>query len=1394
MIMRIKKYIGVMILSLGGIIISAHRGYAADITAVDFYGNVIGQVISTGLVINSEGDNIGSITADSLIINDAGEIIGGVVPQGIVIGNDNRLLGKIHSDGIIRSLSGKTQGKALPNGLAIDSAGNIIGSILYPGLVYSSTGQTIGRVTGVGAYTNLDGQEIGFISANGYAYRKTGDDYVLDGRLMSSKMVVSLEGKFIGSLALSGSVIDFEGKEIGNVHANEYVYANSGTIIGRVIRTSYAFDTAGRYMGIVTYNGDVVNGEQIVGKYRADGNIINDNKNVIGFAVSISATATDNYGRYLGRLLPGGMVIHGQEIIGRAGAGGYVYNKEGEKIGELVETGPVFDTMGRLSGQSMRNGSVISLKGNTIGWMKGRLAYDSNGVLIGGVVDNMLAVDENNNVLGTADINASISIGGSAEIVSPFGYLFNKEGKINGSSFKMKAAYGIEGLLYSYLDPNGSLYRTISDVKLTQKGYLIGKNSFMGDILSPLYALNFSGEKLGNFANNNLIMNSNGAVAYKAIPGNYIVETSGQLGQNMVPIKGFFGNRRIAVKTGGDLLGYADANGKIMNLNGSLLGEILYSDYVADTNKSIIGKLIPFTSVQNEKCVSIGVINGRGNVVNNRDVVIGQLLPNGQALSDTGSYIGYAVFENGLVDMEGNFAGTVNVGNGIDYNGSVLGCVNKHGIIVDGDNNWKYAVITPNPAIDFDNKIIGQVMANGSVVDNKNQILGYMLANNEVVSKSKKSIGNVMKYKVAFTNDNNFLGMIQNTGSVVSSTGEIVGEVNFDGSVVHNGENIGYALYDLYVYDENFITKGYITRDGTVLSFNGSRIGQIKRGFVIDKKRQLIARGNRDYIVRDISNNAVGVLQMDGNVTDFSEQNIGYLGDAGIIRNANGNEVARANQLQYYKVYGSDKDIDDENQDWADYKRVQIQNEDSLAGLGEGSGLAGSSTTGGGKMSRKIVGIALSPDGDIIGNIFEDDRVYDDNGVQIGFKTPDGVIVDMNYNPIGIEEIKHTSASSMFVPAGTFGSGNAYGIGSQPSNLGPGGGYGQGERYDPVRAQALSQLQNVRRSRIHNGSISSGIKVSNFTGYEEDGWPGVSRNISSWRVDMSQMILQDKPIPAVLARSVYASDGLGENIPITAIVERNIYAEEGRNIVIPAGSRVIGSLGGEGSTGGGNSGGAVKIGIQWNRLIRPDGAQFIFGGAQTADAQGRAGAIGYLDEQLLKKYSVPVLSSVLQSVSAYLIAASGETSTAENGSSVTSGKTQAANDVRENFITQMDEIFREILSRKANIQAVTYIPAGTRIIIFPNEDLWLNTETRDKDRVLKDVERGSGLTLDNPGEVNGNNVSYNGNTNANVRPTGGRRVSNNTGRVRPASQRPAVPPSTIQQGNTTSDDDVPALM
>lgn len=208
----------------GMLLLNLSAAAAQEITAVDFNGDLIGKVIPDGKVVSFDNQLIGNVTADSLITDFDGNIIGGVIPQGIAIGNDNKPLGKVNNDGSVRLASGKIIAKVLPNGLVVDDFFNITGAVLFPGLVYSDDGRTVGRLTGDGLYTNLQGQEIGFISPDGYAYRRVGQEYVLDGRLISSKMVVSQSGEFIGSVAPGGNVTNFDAVTIGFIKANGFAY------------------------------------------------------------------------------------------------------------------------------------------------------------------------------------------------------------------------------------------------------------------------------------------------------------------------------------------------------------------------------------------------------------------------------------------------------------------------------------------------------------------------------------------------------------------------------------------------------------------------------------------------------------------------------------------------------------------------------------------------------------------------------------------------------------------------------------------------------------------------------------------------------------------------------------------------------------------------------------------------------------------------------------------------------------------------------------------------------------------------------------------------------------------------------------------------------------------
>lgn len=235
-------------------------------------------------------------------------------------------------------------------------------------------------------------------------------------------------------------------------------------------------------------------------------------------------------------------------------------------------------------------------------------------------------------------------------------------------------------------------------------------------------------------------------------------------------------------------------------------------------------------------------------------------------------------------------------------------------------------------------------------------------------------------------------------------------------------------------------------------------------------------------------------------------------------------------------------------------------------------------------------------------------------------------------------------------------------------------------------------------------------------GKKDKDWSNINvdKNVSTWTVDMSRVLLADKAIPAVLVRSI---DTRYPTAPVTAIVERHIYAEEGRNILIPAGSRLIGSLSGSAMEFGLDQ--AAKVDISWNRLIRPDGAAFQFE-AVSGDAQGRGGVAAYLDMQLMRKFLLPVASSFGQAIVLKLtelneksvIAAS---STASNGT--TTGETPGSQ-TRKMFIDNFKSIWDELMGMAGEVPNILYIPSGTRLTAFSSTDLWL----RSVDDDMEDLE------------------------------------------------------------------------
>lgn len=1445
---------GVRTLAFFSVLFFAAPAAAIEITAIDFNGDLIGKVIPDGKVVSLDNQLIGNVTADSLIVNFDGELIGGVIPQGIAIGNDNKLLGKVSNDGSVRLASGKIVGKVLPNGLVVDDYFNVLGAVLFPGLIYSDDGKTVGRLTGDGLYTNLQGQQIGFVSPDGYAYRKVGNDYLLDGRLISSKMVISLDGAFIGSVSPGGNVTDFEAQTIGFVKANGYVYNENNQIIGQIVRSGFAFDNNGKYIGFVTYNGEVVNKDDLVGRMRADGRIADAKGEIIGFAVDLAATATDLEGRYLGRIMPGGSLAQAREVVGQVGPRGTVINKDGKIIGRLVNAGPVFNFRGALRAHALKSGTVISLEGTPLGNVRANLAYDNNGLVFGATLNNELVIAPGGKSLGMSGINASVMDGSERKFVSPFGFLFSSDGVLSGSTMTLAPVYNLTGAVIAYMMPNGSMYNkgVVALGRLTEAGINIDeRNRILGRNIAADYAFSAAGELLGILSETNMVLDKGLKPKAKILPDNSVVKAGKNTEVNFNPQVGTASDQHLVLGVTGSLFGYADIDGAVRNPAGRVAGKVVDGGLVIDNSGLPVGETSGYKAVVDGDCALLGVVTPQGDIRNYRETFIGRMLWNGQAVSETGAVIGYQVIPGSVIDFNGNIQGTISPsGQVMAYGGELLGCIDKRGKLRNADGEIIGGQTEFYPVMNVNGVFIGRTVLDGTVVNEANEFIGYMQPNDNVNSKTGVPVGQLFKYRFAFDNDNNFLGRVGSDARVFNAKNEEVGKVEFGGAVLKDGKNIGYALYDMYVYDNDANVIGYITRDGNVLTVNGRKLGRIDKGFLINGENKVAGRGNRDFYIRNQNNVVLGELELNGSLVDSANHVIGSLKDNGRILDSNGNVLAIAKPLQYYSllkelteaeaarlaaekaeaerlaaeqaaaagnyVIGDDGYLRDANGniigrilpdgtvvDLNGNVIGHINENGEFVGLdgkvkgktskdgyvvgddgylrdangniigrvlpdgtvvdlngnvighinenGEFVGLDGKvmgKVNGGGadwyskpvqigaipeigvvgeeemKKYRKSLGIALTPDGEYLGDIMDDGSVVDKKGNVVGKKMPDGLIIDDDGTLIGIEEVKKPDSSGMFVPAGTFGPGGAYGTGmGAGGNLGPGGGFGPGERYDPQRAAALAAAQNQRRQAMSVGKISSGIRPESFDGYQKN-WDeqGIAKAVSSWRVNLSEMIFADKPIPAVIARSIDSNNPT----PVTAFVERNVYAEEGRNVVIPAGSRLMGTLGGL-TAGTETTSSSAKVQITWERLIRPDGSLFVFQGI-TGDAQGRGGALGYLDQQLFKKYTLPIMTTALTSYTSYIMAPKDDD---DNSSDTESPRQQAANDARQNFLQDMNRIFEQILADKTNIKPLTYVPAGTRIIVYPNIDLWLRTPERDEAEVAKNLSKRDVLIDDN---------------------------------------------------------------
>ena len=1299
----------------------------------------MGTMNIEGLLLSASGDVLGAIKADGTVINRAGQVIGTRIPQGTVLSVTGAVVGTISQKGEVLSPTQSVIGRVLGNGLALTTDGQILGGVFpeislpvgadgilgaltYQGGINDAKGRQIavvspfgtvygekenitGRLVRIGPYvdlngkligwtnfkgdiTNRDGTVIGTVTMSGIALNNDGD---VIGSLVPRGVLTGPDGLYLGAVSPNGQILTSDGKNVGTMSVSDYLANAKDGVVGQLLPIGVALKPEGGLLGWTRYDGAVENGTQVVGHVTFGGQVVQAGGTVIGHYVPLATPVLGDKGRMLGLVGAAGQVVSQRDaVVGSVMNGTYVAGK-GQITGRLMAWthATTADTTGAFIGYAGADGAVISARNNKpLGsMMLNGFVSDLSKKITGGLAPTGLPIATRLTVLGTD---------------SKLGQVFTN-GKMMGSGLGTgsQAVYDKDGALVGgilrptvFIEKNGAMIGTSSGTAVIQDkdGRKLASYMAFGSALTPDTiwagnampvgkAINDDGYDIGVVAADGAVVNADNAVMGRILPDGSASGVVERLTFTTMPYIGHTVKQGLPFGYKNTILGRTTVNGDIIDVADKKAYRALDDGTILGTDMPLDGIILSFNPATSHAGQTLGVLDGAGEVMS----------------------------------FSGDEAGKIAV------NGSVKG-------------NHKYRILgalVPEPLVVNDCKVVGQTSYNGQVIDGQGRATGRILPDKWAVDSADNKIGRVVRVGLVASPTGDYLGRTMPDSTVVDLNGVNMGCAKNDGSVVDaNGNEIGHVIERGLVVDENGNPIGRIRHDGTVVDKNGTVIGKVLgdgKGTVVDNEGNVIGR--------NITPDEEIMFNPDGTIA-------GTFGRNGMFKDPKG--------IEQFQVLPNGDIIDPKTG-----RKIGTLTEDGRL-----------LDINGNEVSD--IRVLRDADGNYIGLVDDEGNIIGPDGQIIGKLLPDGTIVDVNGNPIGVVDstgavrfndgttgtltgdMKGVAPNATQSQSGSGSGGRRIYIGDKVFEVTPQGslvdkdgniiGYmgedgrpysldnrllvggdkdgrtvpdvKQKTRITPEQSAAMDELLSSRRQamkeKIHSFSrlLPDGRTLAKARKKEDIDW-GEPKVVSTYPVDMSRMILKDKAIPAVLVHSI---DSRYSSTPVTAIVERHIYAEQGRRIIIPAGSRLIGTMGGNGGGGGSHT---EKVSISWTRLIRPDGSAFKFSGT-SGDAQGRGGVPAYLDEQLLKKYGKPVLTTTLTSAIAFISATNDDITTKDNGDQVQSSRSEAANDARSNFIDSMSDIFQQLLDEAVKVDEVLFVPAGTRLTVYSNEDLWLRSEVEDE--------------------------------------------------------------------------------
>lgn len=232
----------------------------------------------------------------------------------------------------------------------------------------------------------------------------------------------------------------------------------------------------------------------------------------------------------------------------------------------------------------------------------------------------------------------------------------------------------------------------------------------------------------------------------------------------------------------------------------------------------------------------------------------------------------------------------------------------------------------------------------------------------------------------------------------------------------------------------------------------------------------------------------------------------------------------------------------------------------------------------------------------------------------------------------------------------------------------------------------MYQSMPPKLSSVHNSKVLAGQGQFSHFANQQSTVPSV---VKGQRIrHPKQSIIEGELIHAVLETTI------NSELPgmVRAVVSRPVYSYLGNNVLIPAGSRVIGQY----SDMLNNGSASARLFIIWNRIITPQGISMMIN-SPGVDALGRAGqGANAIEHHFMRIFGSAVLLSILGA------------GTANYG---VSGYDQpnSANAYRQAIAQAFQQSSHTLLAQNRSIRPTLHIYQGDKINIFVAHDIDLSS-------------------------------------------------------------------------------------